>query len=233
MQRLPWIRFATFLVWLLAAGCAVYWALQFVRGPNAPLSTAVAAPALSASEVDAQALARGLGGGLSGGKTSANSPTEAVAAPSALSAARFVLTGVVVQKSGRQANPQGVALIAVDGKPPRPYRVGSQLADGVVLHSVSAGKALLSASADATPGLTLELPQLTTAIAGTALAVRPALPAVMPAAIPAGMPPTMSPSNNPMAGPSAAGMLGQRPSRPLANRQREAAKEATRDQAAP
>ncbi len=229
MQRPPWIRFATFLVWLLAAGSAVYWALQFVRGPNAPLSAAVAAPASGAGALDAQALARGLGGG----KAQPSSPTEVAAAPSAFQAERFLLTGVVVQKSSRPANQQGVALIAVDGKPPRPYRVGSQLADGVMLHSVSAGKAMLSASADAAPGLTLELPQLTTAVAGTAQAVRPALPATMPPAIPATMPaPTISPSNNPMAGPSATGVPGQRPPRPLANRQREAAREATRDQAA-
>ena len=223
MQRPPWIRFATFLVWLLAAGCAVYWALQFVRGPALPPSAAVAAPAPGTGAVDTQALARGLGGG----KAQLSSPTEVVAAPSAFQAARFLLTGVVVQKSSRPANQQGVALIAVDGKPPRPYRVGSQLADGVMLHSVSAGKAMLSASADAAPGLTLELPQLTTAIAGTALAVRPALPTAIPATVPA-----ISPSNNPMAAPNATGVPGQRPPRPLANRQREAAREATRDQAA-
>jgi general secretion pathway protein C len=231
MQRFSWIRFATFLVWLLAAGCAVYWALQFVRGPSTPLSAAVAAPAPSAGALDAQALARGLGGG----KAQLSSPTEVVAAPSAFQAARFLLTGVVVQRSSRPANQQGVALVAVDGKPPRPYRVGSQLADGVVLHSVSPGKAMLSASADAAPGLSLELPQLTTAIAGTALAVRPALPTAIPAGMPAAIAatvPAISPSNNPMAGPSATGVPGQRPPRPLANRQREAAREATRDQAA-
>lgn len=222
MQRPLWIRFATFLVWLVAAGCAVYWALKFVTGPSAPLSAAVAAPAAGLGVVDTQALARGLGGG----KTALTNPTEVAAAPSAFQASRFVLTGVVVQKTGSS---RGVALIAVDGKPPRPYRVGTQLADGVVLHSVSAGKAMLASAADAPPGLTLELPQLTTALAGTALATRPAMPS-MPSAIPSiSAPLAATQAANPMAAP---GIPGQRPPRPLANRQRENEKEATRDQAA-
>ena len=216
MARSLWIRFATFLVWLLAAGCIVYWALKFVSGPAAPLSAAVAAPTSGAGGVDALALAKGLGGGQA--PISAN-PTTA-AAPIALQASRFVLTGVVVQKSNRQ----GVALIAVDGKPPRPYRVGTPLADGVVLHSVSPGKAILSASVDAPPSLSLELPQLTSAVVGTAVAARPNLPSpVFTAPIAASI--ATTPTNvsaNASALPSAA--LGNRPARSLANRQQEAQK---------
>jgi general secretion pathway protein C len=218
MQRSFWNRFATFLVWLLATGCVVYWALKFVRGPQVPLSAAVASPANSAGAVDAQALAKALGGGVAPAVAAA-SPAVA---PSALQAARFVLTGVVVQKAGSGT---GVALIAVDGKPSRPYRVGSALTDGVVLHSVSAGKAMLSTAANAPAGLTLELPQLTTAVAGNVVAVRPAMPAPIPAA-------AATPAANPMAVPGATpGVPGQRPPRPLANRQRGADKETARDQA--
>ncbi|MBS7806174.1 hypothetical protein KIH26_01040 [Variovorax sp. PCZ-1] len=214
MLRPHWNRFATFLVWLLAALCCVYWVLKFVRGPVAPMS-AVAASTSQVAAVDTQALARGLGGGQT---PAASNPTDVVAAPSAFQAARFVISGVVVQKAG---SGKGVALIAVDGKPPRPYRVGTALADGVVLHSVSPGKAMLSASVDAAPGLTLELPQLTTAMAGTAVAVRPSMPSI-PAAIPAPAPAATG-AANPMAVP---GATGQRPPRPLANRQREGEKEA-------
>jgi general secretion pathway protein C len=218
MQRPLWIRFATFLVWLLAAASVVFWALQFVSGPASPLSAAVAAPAAAA--MDAQALAKGLGGGAA---PVASNPTEAGAAPSALQAARFVLTGVVVQKSGAS---QGVALIAVDGKPPRPYRVGTSLTDGVVLHSVKAGQAMLSTSPDAAPGLTLELPQLTTAMVGTAVAARPNLPAPIIATPPPIQTP-MAAAATMAANPTAA--AGTRPPRPLANQQREAEKEAARD----
>jgi general secretion pathway protein C len=220
MHRPPWIRFATFLVWLLAAASIVYWALQFVSGPSSPLSAAVAAPA--AATIDAQALAKGLGGGAA---SAASNPTEAGAAPGPLQAARFVLTGVVVQKSGAS---QGVALIAVDGKPPRPYRVGTNLTDGVVLHSVKAGKAMLATSADAAPGLTLELPQLTTAMVGTAVAARPNLPAPIIAAL-APIQTPMAAAATQAANPTA--VPGTRPPRPLANRQREAEKDAARDQA--
>ena len=227
MQRSLWIRFATFLVWLLAAGCVVYWALKFVSGPTAPSSASVAAPNSAAGSVDAQALAKGLGGALA---PQSASPTAA-AAPSALQASRFVLTGVVVQKSSRQ----GVALIAVDGKPPRPYRVGAVLADSVILHSVSSGKAMLSTAQDAAIALTLELPKLSTALVGNAVAARPALPATLPNPVfaqPAAAPLTPSPSATmqatPTPGQSAA---GQRPPRPLANRLREGSQEAARDQA--
>ncbi len=213
MYRPLWNRLATFLVWLLAAASAVYWALQFVQGPTSPISAAVAAPVPGVGSVDAQALAKGLGGGL----LAASSPSAtAQAAQSALQAARFVLTGVVVNRNSSQ---QGVALIAVDGKPPRPYRVGSPLTEGVVLHSVTAGKAMLSATLDAAPGLTLALPQLTSAVVGTAVVSRPNL-----AAIPAN--PAAAPTNSaatPAANPMSA--LGQRPSRPGANRQREGDKE--------
>jgi general secretion pathway protein C len=228
MQSLVWNRFATFLVWLLAALCMVYWALKFVRGPVAPASSVVAAPSSGAvGAIDTAALARGLGGGLS---SAAALETES-AAPSALQASRFVLTGVVVQKA---RTGQGVALIAVDGKPSRPYRVGTQLSDGVVLQSVSDGKAVLATSADSATGLTLELPRLTTALAGNTAPLRPA----------AFTPLNSTPANplataataqaNAMAAAGATGVMGatgQRPPRPLANRQRESEKETARDQA--
>lgn len=222
MKRTFAIRLVTFALWLFAGGLAVYWGLKFVKGAAVP-SAAIAGPSGSTQTTDPLALAKGLGGGL----PVASAAPSAAPPVTSIDASRFVLTGVVVQKSSRQ----GVALIAVDGKPPRPYRVGSALADGVVLHSVSAGKAMLSASADAAPGLTLELPQLTTAMAGTAVAARPAMPAAIPAI------PSASPAATPAANPMAAlSVPGQRPPRPLANRQREAGKDqgkdAARDQAA-
>ncbi len=186
----------------------VYWALQFVQGPASPISAAVAAPAPGVGSVDAQALAKGLGGGLESAPA-ANLANPAAA--SALQASRFVLTGVVVNKQPSL----GVALIAVDGKPQRPYRVGSQLSDGVVLHSVAAGKAMLALGADAAPGLTLALPQLTSAVVGTAVVSRPLL------AI------TANPSANPTPAPA------QRPARIGANRQREADKEAQKPALSP
>ncbi len=64
---------------------------------------------------DAQALARLLGAG----------PVAPAAAPAA--ASRFALEGVLAGT----ASGHGAALIAVDGKPPKPYRVGAEVEPGL------------------------------------------------------------------------------------------------------
>ncbi|MGH8803367.1 MAG: type II secretion system protein N, partial [Polaromonas sp.] len=76
------------------------------------------------------------------------------AAPSAevLIPNRFSLVGVVTE------GPGGAALLAVDGKPARPYRVGSRIDEGTVLQSVGPRHAVLAASADGPPLQRLELP---------------------------------------------------------------------------
>jgi general secretion pathway protein C len=53
---------------------------------------------------------------------------------------------------------QGAALIAVDGKPARPFRVGSMLVEGFVLQSVGPRSAALGGSFDGPTALTLQLP---------------------------------------------------------------------------
>jgi general secretion pathway protein C len=182
MQSTIWIRLATFVMWLLAAASVVYWGLKFVVGPSAPAASAVAAPAPGTGQVDAQALARGLGGGIIAPNLGANNPINTGA--SAINSSRFQLTGVVVSRSGNSRS--SVALIGVDGKAPRPFRVGANLVDGVVLHSVAAGKAMLAANNQVAPEVTLELPKLSSAVVGTAVALRPALPNVAP--LPVGAP---------------------------------------------
>jgi general secretion pathway protein C len=54
----------------------------------------------------------------------------------------------------------GAALISIDGKPPKPFRVGAPVDEGLVLQSVDARGAILAASAEAPPAVTLELPLL-------------------------------------------------------------------------
>jgi general secretion pathway protein C len=53
----------------------------------------------------------------------------------------------------------GAALIAVDGKPAKPYRVGDVVEDGLVLQSVKGRNAALGPVSGAAV-LTLELPPL-------------------------------------------------------------------------
>ncbi|HET8744781.1 MAG TPA: type II secretion system protein N [Ramlibacter sp.] len=143
----PWIvRGATFALWALAAGSAAYWGLK-LSSTTAPVAAPVAAPR-QVGPVDPVALARMLG----------SSPAAAVitpAAPQVALASRFQLLGVAAgERSGG-----GAAVIAVDGKPARSYRVGSPIDEGLVLQSVHGRQAVI-ASREGQPLLTLELPQL-------------------------------------------------------------------------
>jgi general secretion pathway protein C len=127
---------------MLAAGSCVYWGLKLA--PRAA-AAAVAPPQRGAAPADPLAVARLLG---------ANPVAPSAPAVAAASlASRFSLLGVVAQRSRR-----GAALIAVDGKPPRPFRVGSAIDEGLVLQSVQARSAVLAATADGPALLTLELP---------------------------------------------------------------------------
>ena len=136
------VRLATFVLWLLAAASVAYWGLRLAgRTQDVALPAVVTAPAAP----DVQAIARLLGAGVA---------PVAAAAPQASLASRFALIGVLAgQQSGG-----GAALIAVDGKPPKPYRVGAQVEDGLVLLALGPREARLGP-----PGgpatLTLELPR--------------------------------------------------------------------------
>lgn len=139
-------RAATFALAALAAASAAYWGLKLVNtGDKAEVSQAGEMPA--SQVVDAQAVARALGGGVA----------AVVAAPAApLSvASRFVLMGVVAD-----AGNGGAALISVDGKPARPFRVGAAVDGRLILQSVTGRKAALAAAAGAPVEVSLELPAL-------------------------------------------------------------------------
>jgi len=131
------------MVWALAAASAVFWGLRLSQ-PVAPPSVDVVAAA--APQADAMAMARFLG-----------APQGAAPAPVAgpTLASRFSLAGVVAD--GRRF---GAALIAIDGKPARPYRVGATLEDGLVLISVERRRASLGPDLHQPASLTLELPPL-------------------------------------------------------------------------
>jgi len=135
-------RIVTLLVWLAAAASIAYWGLR-LTGPAGSLAP-VAVAGSSLPTADAQAIGRVLGA------TSVVVQAAPVAAPT-----RFVLTGVVADR--RQG---GAALIAIDGKPPRPYRVGAAVEQGLVLKAVTARRAELAGSMSAPASITLELPPL-------------------------------------------------------------------------
>jgi general secretion pathway protein C len=137
------VRGLTFLMWALAAASAAYWGLKLATSNSSvgvvPANVRAPAPA------DPAVVARLLG--------HTGSPAAAPAAAAPSTASRFQLVGVVADRSQ-----QGAALIVVDGKPAKPYRVGTQIEDGLVLQSVAARRAVLAASVDGPAVATLELP---------------------------------------------------------------------------
>ena len=129
--KIIWMsRFVTFGLAAMAAGSVVFWVLQG-SGLNF-VAPVLAVDVQPAAATDTQAVARALGGAGSG------TPSASSALASSLDSSRFVLTGVVASNSQR-----GAALIAVDGKPAKPYAVGSRVGDVWMLKSVQPRRAVL------------------------------------------------------------------------------------------
>jgi general secretion pathway protein C len=132
---------STFALWALVAAGAVYWGLKLTgrsAAATAPVAARTPAPA------DPAAVARLLGSG----------PQAATAAPVASLASRFALVGVVASRGDN-----ATALIAVDGKPAKPFRVGGAVDEGLVLQSVETRRVILAASAGSPTAVTLDLPR--------------------------------------------------------------------------
>ena len=124
-------RWVTFFVWAAVAASGLYWALKLVvKAPQAPPQVQLADGALAARGD----LSRLLG-------ADAPAPT-ATAVPEPAADARFNLVGVLSPRAPQAAR-EGVALIAVDGKPARAFRVGTVVDGQNVLQSVNARGAAL------------------------------------------------------------------------------------------
>lgn len=125
------LRWLTLGVWAAVAASAVHWGLKvWVVSPTLPQAVQVAdaGPALRGDlsrllGVDAPAL-------------------TAAAAPEPAADARFSLIGVLSPQSAQAAR-EGVALIAVDGKPAKAFRVGAVVDGQNVLQSVDTRSASL------------------------------------------------------------------------------------------
>ena len=100
------------------------------------------------------------------------------------------MIGLIAPKSIDAGREQGVALLAIDGKPPRAYRVGARVDQALVLQSV-AGRTAAIGPVRGAPAVQLELPvlpppatgNLPTAAAllsGASLFPEPVLPAIQP-----------------------------------------------------
>jgi general secretion pathway protein C len=122
-------RWWTLALWALVAASALFWGLKiFARPPAMPAHTQVA----ELGGVSRGDLTRLLG---------ADAPPPSTA-PAPAADARFQLIGVVTPRP-QQAAREGLALIAVDGKPAKVYRVGAVVDGQTVLKAVAARGATL------------------------------------------------------------------------------------------
>lgn len=203
-------RLSAFVVWALVAAAAVAWGLKLTASPlSAPPQTVVAAPSAAP------------GGDWSRLFGAAPPPPAELAAadapPPPPESSRFQLIGVVAPKSSSAVS-QGVALIAVDGKTPRAYRVGAVIDGDQVLRAVQQ-RAVSIGPRRGEPTLTLELPPLpppATGVPGSPNAAGPS-----PVAPVIGMPgrvvvpvqpmPPQQPPVAPMPGPTMSPVLSQTP----------------------
>jgi len=175
-------RWVTFFLWAAVAASAVAWGLKlFVAAPPMPPEARLA----GAGGAPRGDLARVLG-------ADAPPPVQAEAEPAP--DARFQLIGVVAPRS-RQPLREGVALIAVDGKPPKAFRIGAAVDGATVLKSVRARGADLGPR-DGAVTIALDIAPPPPAATGTL----PPAGAVPGAAAP---PPTASPAVSPAASPAA------------------------------
>ena len=120
-------RWLAFVIWAAVAAAAVFWAFRlFVPALPAPAHTVTVGMAPSV-KTDLRAV---LG---------VEEKAVVVEAAVPIADARFQLVGVVSPR-GTAGRGEGVALIAVDGKPARPYRVGTKIEEGVVLQARQGGR---------------------------------------------------------------------------------------------
>ena len=139
------VRLATLTLWAAAAASAAYWGLR-LSVPLGGVVPAVAVAALVAPDV--AAINRLLGG------TVAPAASEKPQAPEPAAKAQLTLLGVLAG----QRSSLGAALIAVNGQPAKPFRVGAQVADGLVLQALAPRQARLGATPNGPAALTLDMP---------------------------------------------------------------------------
>lgn len=145
-------RLSAFVIWALVAAALVFWGMRLVvRADPVPLNAAVVGESTSA---------RGDLSRLFGAE-----PVAQVAVAPAAST-RFRLLGVMAAKPAAQGMTPGVALISIDGKPPRAFTAGARIEDQLVLQNVSLRSA--SIGVDKGPAsFVLELPALPPPATGT------------------------------------------------------------------
>ena len=156
-------RSATTLIW--ASVVISFWFWAQASSSARVFNTADAGPAQKTPDMTSAAVLSRLLGASSLPQTSSGpNPAD-----------RFVLSGVIASRVG-----QGAALIAVDGKPARPFTVGSTLAPGYMLVSVGPREAMLAEELNVPARLTLSLPLQGSQQSPSALQTAASVPGVVP-----------------------------------------------------
>lgn len=138
-------RITSFWVWAVVFAASMFWLLRLTASPYP-------APDYVLSKQDSQFAGADLSRLLGATSVIAN---ENLAAPP--EASRFQLTGVIAGRTPDSA--LGLALIAVDGKPPKPFAVGALLDGKWVVQSVVQRSVAIGPPGGAAM-VTLELPLL-------------------------------------------------------------------------
>lgn len=132
------------MVWAAVAACAAYWGLRLLVTPRPVPSQAQSVSMTAAQRGDMARLF-----------AEAPSATSLPNEPSL--AARFKLVGVMAPQDADAGRDQGVALISIDDKPPRAYRVGARVDQALVLQAVAKRSASIGPARGPT-ALQLDLP---------------------------------------------------------------------------
>jgi general secretion pathway protein C len=156
------MRLLSFVIWAVVAGSAVFWLTRLLaRSDPAPPHTVTANANASVASADLSRL-------LGSTRTAAAEPTAEPAVD-----ARFKLIGVVAARSKQPDS--GLALIAVDGKPPRPVVMGGVVDGELVLLAVNHRRAEIG-PAGGVATVRLELPAVPEANRSTRAAGMPTIP---------------------------------------------------------
>jgi general secretion pathway protein C len=181
------MRLLSFVIWAVVAASAVFWLTRLLaRSDPAPAHTVTANANASVASADMSRL-------LGSTRTAAAEPTAAPAVD-----ARFKLIGVVAPKSKQPDT--GLALIAVDGKPPRPVVLGGVVDGPLVLLAVNHRRAELGPAGGAAT-VRLELPAVPEPNRSTRAPGMPPVP----------MPPQSAPPPRQPATPRTQPLLPERP----------------------
>ncbi|MDO9236311.1 MAG: type II secretion system protein N [Aquabacterium sp.] len=150
-------RIFALLIWAAVAASLAYWGLRWLAQPTGVPANATPVSLDSGIQGDFHRL-------LAGPVKAASEPTQADPAAASGLAARMKLLGVVAPRHEGDAG--GVALLSIDGKPPRAVRIGGTIDGDLVLQSLTQRGAVIG-PVNGPATVTLDLPLMPGAVTGT------------------------------------------------------------------